>query len=172
MKVISLEPQVNYVVSCPMTSTANEKEPLTICSTYLDLDLVVDMVNPSMGYLEPDISPTTPIKSLNIHSFQSIVLPSDEDLFEAMVRKHDHSSLCVSSSLKNETNNHEHSSIYVPRSLKNETDNHEHSSLSTSSSLKNEKDPPPVESSLPLGLVHEPSFPLPVQLILFFLPLG
>jgi hypothetical protein len=48
-------------------------------------------------------------------------------------------------------------------SLKNETDNHEHSSLSVSSSLKNETDPPPIESSLPLDLVHEPSFPLPVS---------
>jgi hypothetical protein len=48
------------VVSCPMPSTANEKEPLTVCSTSLDSDLVVDMVNPSMGDLEPDISPHYP----------------------------------------------------------------------------------------------------------------
>ena len=80
MKVISLEPQVNYVVSCPMPSTTNEKEPLTICSTYLESYLVVDMVNSSMGDLELDISPITPIESLDIHSFQSIVPPSDEDL--------------------------------------------------------------------------------------------
>jgi hypothetical protein len=98
MKVISLPPQVNYVVSCPMPSTSNEKEPLTVCSTSLDSDLVVDMVNSSMGDLEPDISPITPIESLDIHSFQSIVLPSDEDLLEAMVKVHEHSSLSVSSS--------------------------------------------------------------------------
>jgi hypothetical protein len=66
----------------------------------------------------------------------------------------------VSRSLKNE---HIHSSLSVSRSLKNETDNHEHSSLSVSSSLKNETDPPPIESSLPLDLVPEPSFPLPVS---------
>jgi hypothetical protein len=83
------------VVSCPMPSTANEKEPLTICSTSLDLDPVVDMVNPSMGVLESDLSPITPIESLDIHSFQSIVLPSDEDLLEAMVKVYEHSSfLC------------------------------------------------------------------------------
>jgi hypothetical protein len=69
MKVISLPPHVNYVVSCPMPSTTNEKEPLTICSTYLDSYLVVDMVNPSMGVLEHDLSPVTPIESLDIHSF-------------------------------------------------------------------------------------------------------
>jgi hypothetical protein len=32
-----------------------------------------------------------------------------------------------------------------------------------SSSLKNETDPPPIESSLPLDLVLEPSFPPPVS---------
>jgi hypothetical protein len=100
MKVISFPPQVNYVVSCPMPSTANEKEPLTICSTYLDSDLVVDMVNLSMVALESDISSITPIESLDIHSFQSIVPLFNEDLLEAMVKVHEHSSLSVSNSSK------------------------------------------------------------------------
>jgi hypothetical protein len=136
MKVTSLPPQVNYVVSCTMPSATNKKDSLTICSTSLDSYLVVDMVNSSMGDLEPNIFPVTPIESLGIHYFQSIVLSFDEDLLEAMVKVHEHSSLYVSRSLKNKTNNHEHSSLYVSSSLKNETDNHEHNSLSMSSSLK------------------------------------
>ena len=69
MKVISLPPQVNYVVSCPMPSTANEKDPLTIFSSSLDLDPLFHMVNPSMGVLEPDLSPVTHIESLDIDYF-------------------------------------------------------------------------------------------------------
>jgi hypothetical protein len=49
-------------------------------------------------------------------------------------------------------------------SLKNETNNHEHGSFSMSSSLKHETYPPPIKSSLPLDLVLEPSFPLPVSI--------
>jgi hypothetical protein len=79
------------------------------------------------------------------------------------IDNHEHSSLSVSSSLKNETDNHEHSSFSVSSSLKNETDNHEHSSLFVSRSLKNETDPPPIESNLPLDIVHEPSFHLHVS---------
>jgi hypothetical protein len=178
MKVISLSPHVNYVVLCPMPSTANEKDPLIECSTSLDSDLVVDMVSPSMWDLEHDLSPVTTIESLGIHSFQSIALPFDEDLLEATVKTHEHSSLFVSSSLKNETNNHDHSSLSVSRtlkyetdnyehsslsmsiSLKNETNNHEHNSLSMSSSLKNETDPPLIELSLPLDLAPGASLPL------------
>jgi hypothetical protein len=73
-----------------------------------------------------------------------------------------HRSLYVSSSLKNEIDKHEHSSISVSISLKNETYNHDHSSLSVSRSLRNEIDPPPIESSLPLDVIHEPSFPPPM----------
>jgi hypothetical protein len=141
MKVVSPPPQVNYVVSCPMPSTTNEKEPLIVCSSSLDLDLVVDMVNPSMGVLELNISHVTPIESLDIDYFHNIVLPSYEDLLEGMVKDYEHSSLSVSSSLKNETDTYEHSSLYVSISLKIETDGYEHSSLSVSSSLKNETNP-------------------------------
>jgi len=80
MKVISLPPHVNYVVSCPMPSNVNEKEPLIVFPTSLDSDPIVDMVNSSMRALEPDISLVTPIEYLDIHSFQSIVLSSDGDL--------------------------------------------------------------------------------------------
>jgi len=49
MKVISLPPQFNYVVSCPMPSTINDKETLIVCSTSLYSYLIVDMVNPFNG---------------------------------------------------------------------------------------------------------------------------
>jgi hypothetical protein len=65
-------------------------------------------------------SPITPIESIDIHCFHSIVLPSDEDLLEAMVKTHEHSSLSLSRSLKNETHKHEHSSFSMSRSLKND----------------------------------------------------
>jgi hypothetical protein len=35
-------------------------------------DLVVDMVNPSIGDLETDISPVIPIDSIDLNSFQRI----------------------------------------------------------------------------------------------------
>jgi hypothetical protein len=59
-------------------------------------------------------------------------------------------------------NFNEHSSLSMSSSLKNETDTHEHSSFSVSSSLKNEMDPPPIESSLILDTVLETSFLLPM----------
>jgi hypothetical protein len=70
MQSVSPLPQVNYVALSPMTSTSD------------DLDLVVDMVISSVGLLEPDL--LTPIVTLDMCSFQSIVLPSSEDLLEAM----------------------------------------------------------------------------------------
>jgi hypothetical protein len=63
-------PQVNYVVLSPMAST------------YDDLDPVVDMVISSIGLLEHDLF--TPVMTLNMVSFQSVFLPSSEDLLEAM----------------------------------------------------------------------------------------
>jgi hypothetical protein len=51
-------------------------------STSDDLDPVVDMVISSVGLLEPDL--LTPITALNLCSFSSDYLPSDEDLLEAM----------------------------------------------------------------------------------------
>jgi hypothetical protein len=79
MPASSTPPQVNYVATCPMHSTLNEKESLPSS----DLDLVVDMVISSIGILEPDLP--TPIMPLDMYSFQSVVLPSSEDLLEAMI---------------------------------------------------------------------------------------
>jgi hypothetical protein len=88
---------------------------------------------------------------------------SVSSLLKNETKYYEHSSLFVSRSLKNETDTHEHSSLSVSISLKNEIDTHDHSSLSMSRSLKNETQPPPIDSSIQLNLVHEPSFPLPVS---------
>jgi hypothetical protein len=67
---------------------------------FFDLDPIVDMVNPSMGVLEL-IFPLLPLLSLLTYILsRALVLPSDEDLLESMVKVHEHSSLSVSSSLK------------------------------------------------------------------------
>jgi hypothetical protein len=63
----------------PCVQLLNEKESLPSS----DLDLVVDMVISSIGILEPDLP--TPIATLDMYSFQSVVLPSSEDLLEAMI---------------------------------------------------------------------------------------
>jgi hypothetical protein len=52
-------------------------------STFDDLDLVVDMVISSIGLLEHDLF--TPFVTLDMVSFQSVFLPSSEDLLEAMI---------------------------------------------------------------------------------------
>jgi hypothetical protein len=70
MQTVSPPLQVNYVALSPMAST------------YDDLDLVVDMVISSIGLLEPDLF--TPVATLDMLSFQSVFLPSSEDLLEAM----------------------------------------------------------------------------------------
>jgi hypothetical protein len=70
MQTVSPPPHVNYVALSPMTSTSD------------DLDPVVDMVISSVGLLEYDL--LTPITTLDMCSFQSDRLPSDEDLLEAM----------------------------------------------------------------------------------------
>jgi hypothetical protein len=70
MKTVSPLPHVNYVALSPMTSTSD------------DLDPVVDMVISSIGLLEPDLF--TPVTTLDMVSFQSVFLPSSEDLLEAM----------------------------------------------------------------------------------------
>jgi hypothetical protein len=72
MQSVSPPPQVNYVSLSPMPSAADED----------DLDPIVDMVISSVGLLEPDL--LTPITDLDICSFQSILLPSSEDLLESM----------------------------------------------------------------------------------------
>jgi hypothetical protein len=70
MQSVSPLPQVNYVALSPMTSISN------------DLDLVVDMVISSVGLLEPDL--LAPVTTLDTCSFQSVVIPSNEELLEAM----------------------------------------------------------------------------------------
>jgi hypothetical protein len=70
MQTVSPPPPVNYVALSPMTSNSN------------DLDPIVDMVISSVGLLEPDL--LTPVTTLDMCSFQSDSLPSDEDLLEAM----------------------------------------------------------------------------------------
>jgi hypothetical protein len=71
MQTVSPPPQVNYVALSPMASTSD------------DLDPVVDMVISSIGLLEPDLF--TPVTTLDMVSFQSVFLPSSEDLLEAMI---------------------------------------------------------------------------------------
>jgi hypothetical protein len=82
MQTVSPPPQVNYVALSPMPSVVDEDEPLTVSSISYDLDPVVDMVISSIGLLEPDL--LTPIATLDMCSFQSVFLPSSEDLLEAM----------------------------------------------------------------------------------------
>jgi hypothetical protein len=70
MQSVSPLPQVNYVALSLMNSTLD------------DLYLVADMVISLVGLLEPDL--LTPIVTLDICSFQSILLPSTEDLLESI----------------------------------------------------------------------------------------
>jgi hypothetical protein len=70
MQSVSPLSQVNYVALSPMTSTSD------------DLDPLVNMVISSVGLLEPNLF--TLVAALDMCSFQSIVLPSNEDLLEAM----------------------------------------------------------------------------------------
>jgi hypothetical protein len=72
MQTVSPPPQVNYVALSPMASTSD------------DLDPVVDMVISSIGLLELDLF--TPIATLDMVSFQSVFLPSSEDLLESMTK--------------------------------------------------------------------------------------
>jgi hypothetical protein len=78
MLVMSSPPQVNYVMTCPMCSIPHESKSLP----YPKLYLVVDMVISSIGLLEPDLP--TLIKFVDMFSFQSVFLPSSEDLLESM----------------------------------------------------------------------------------------
>jgi hypothetical protein len=70
MQMVFPPPQVNYVALSPMASTSN------------DLDPVVDMVISLIGLLDTDLF--TPVVTLDMVSFQSVFLPSSEDLLEAM----------------------------------------------------------------------------------------
>ena len=94
-KVVSTLPWVNYVATSPMFSVTDASEPLTIFSTSFDLDPVIDMEK-SMGLFERDV--LIPFESLDMCSFQRTILPSDEDLLEAMIKLCPLT--CVSSSWK------------------------------------------------------------------------
>ena len=82
-KVVSTLPRVNYVATGPRFSVTDVSEPLTVCSSSFDLDPVIDMEN-SMGLFERDV--LIPFESLDMCSFQRTILPSDEDLLEAMIK--------------------------------------------------------------------------------------
>jgi hypothetical protein len=69
MQMVFPPPEVNYVALLPTVSTSD------------DLYLVVDMVISLIGLLEPNIF--TPVAILDMVSFQSVFLPSSEDLLEA-----------------------------------------------------------------------------------------
>jgi hypothetical protein len=53
-----------------------------MASTSDDFDPIVDMVISLIGLLEIDLF--TPVATLDMVSFQSVFLPSSEDLFESM----------------------------------------------------------------------------------------
>ena len=72
MQTISPPPQVNYVALSPMASTSD------------DLDPIVDMVISLIGLVEPDLF--SPVATLDMVFFQSVFLPSSEDLLEAMTQ--------------------------------------------------------------------------------------
>jgi hypothetical protein len=61
----------------------HDDEPLVVSSVSYDLDPIVDMVISSVGLLEPNL--LTPIVSLDMFSFQSVFISSNEDLLEAMI---------------------------------------------------------------------------------------
>jgi hypothetical protein len=74
---------INYIETCPIPFTINENESLIICSTSYDPYLVVDMVISLMGLLDPNLP--TPIVALDMYSFQSIVVSSNEYLLEYLI---------------------------------------------------------------------------------------
>jgi hypothetical protein len=82
MQTVSPLPQVNYVALYHVLSTVDVGESLTVFSISYELDSVVDMVISSIGLLEQDL--LTPIVTLDMCSFQSVFLPSNEDLLEGM----------------------------------------------------------------------------------------
>ena len=84
IEVVSTLPRVNYVATSPMFSITDAIEPFTVCLTSFDLDPTIDMEN-SMGLFERDVP--IPFDSIDMCSFQRIVLPSDEDLLEAMIEE-------------------------------------------------------------------------------------
>jgi hypothetical protein len=72
------------VALTPMPSDVNANDTLIVRLVSYDLDLVVDMTISSLGLLEPDLF--THVVALDMCSFQSVSLPSSEDLLEAMTK--------------------------------------------------------------------------------------
>jgi hypothetical protein len=68
-----------------MLSTTEKIEPLIACSSSLDLDMEFDIVISSIGILEYDI--LIPIVALDMYSFHIFIIPSNNDLLEAMIKK-------------------------------------------------------------------------------------
>ena len=60
VQVVYPLPQAYYVATRPMHSISNEKDPLLSCSPCLDLVLAIDLVTPSMGALEPNLTHVDP----------------------------------------------------------------------------------------------------------------
>ena len=52
-----------------MPSTTNENDPIIVCLNSLDIDMVVDMVKPLMGELQPNVHPISPTESLDMYYF-------------------------------------------------------------------------------------------------------
>lgn len=72
---------VNYVALSPQCSIASEKDPLTNYSPSFDLVPAVDQEIHPIGTWDPLIPSFDPCSS---HDFLELVLPSQEELFEAM----------------------------------------------------------------------------------------
>jgi hypothetical protein len=62
---------------------------------FFGLDPTVNMVTPSLGTLELVLISVDQSDSLDMYSFWSIILPSDEDLLETVVKVNEHNSICV-----------------------------------------------------------------------------
>jgi hypothetical protein len=84
MQMVSSLPHVNYVALSPMPSATDEDVTLPVSSVSSDLDLVVDMVISLVGLLELDLP--TLIITLDMCSFQRVLLPLSGDLLEAMTK--------------------------------------------------------------------------------------
>ena len=81
VQVDSTPPWVNYVALNPQCSNASEKDPLTYYSPSWDLVPAIDREILPMGTWDPLIPSFDPCSS---HDFLELVLPSQEELFEAM----------------------------------------------------------------------------------------
>ena len=81
VQVDSTPPQVNYVALSPQCSIASEKDPLTYYSPSWELVPAVDREILPIGTWDPLIPSFNPCSS---HDFLELVLPSQEELFEAM----------------------------------------------------------------------------------------